>query len=384
MLAALADGGIPPTMQLPLAAVALGETAWFHVPVELFASFGLAIRERSPFPWTRVIGYTNGYFGYVADEAAHRDGVYEASASRFDARGGKVLVDAAVDLLRSLASESAAPSDTPMGAVSAMTADLAFTPAAGVLQLLVCDLDGTLLEPDGSISGRTRSAVAAVRQAGIHVAVATGRVPIGIAKVVRALDLDGPQITMHGALVRAPATGETVFSVTLGPEQVDELLQVASEIDLPVLLCYPDGFRTNDLRQEVIDLFVPFNEPLPELVGDLATLRASRPHKIAIWTGAERYQEALAIARQRLGDRYSITSGDNRSIELLAPGVDKGRAADALARWMGYSLDEVGAIGDGTNDIELLSAARRSVAMRHARPEVRDAADLVVPDDVPR
>lgn len=118
MLAALADGGIPPTMQLPLAAVALGETAWFHVPVELFASFGLAIRERSPFPWTRVIGYTNGYFGYVADEAAHRDGVYEASASRFDARGGKVLVDAAVDLLRSLASESAAPSDTPMGAVS--------------------------------------------------------------------------------------------------------------------------------------------------------------------------------------------------------------------------------------------------------------------------
>jgi Cof subfamily protein (haloacid dehalogenase superfamily) len=264
-----------------------------------------------------------------------------------------------------------------------MTADPQLAPAGGTLQLLVCDLDGTLLEPDGSISDRTRSAVAAVRQAGIRVAVATGRVPIGIAKVVRALDLDGPQITMHGALVTAPTDGETVFSVTLGPEQVDELLQVASEIDLPVLLCYPDGFRTNDLRQEVIDLFVPFNEPLPELVDDLATLRASHPHKIAIWTGAEGYQQALVMARERLGDRYSITSGDNRSIELLAPGVDKGRAADALARWMGVSLDEVGAIGDGTNDIELLSAAHRSVAMRHARPEVRDAADLVVPDDVP-
>jgi len=264
-----------------------------------------------------------------------------------------------------------------------MTADPQLAPADGTLQLLVCDLDGTLLEPDGSISDRTRSAVAAVRQAGIRVAVATGRVPIGIAKVVRALDLDGPQITMHGALVTAPTDGETVFSVTLGPEQVDELLQVASEIDLPVLLCYPDGFRTNDLRQEVIDLFVPFNEPLPELVDDLATLRARHPHKIAIWTGAERYQQALVMARERLGDRYSITSGDNRSIELLAPGVDKGRAADALARWMGVSLDEVGAIGDGTNDIELLSAAHRSVAMRHARPEVRDAADLVVPDDVP-
>jgi len=264
-----------------------------------------------------------------------------------------------------------------------MTSNRAAVAADGVLQLLVCDLDGTLLEPDGSLSERTRSAVAAVRQAGIHVAVATGRVPIGIARVVQALNLDGPQITMHGALVTAPTNGETVFSVTLSPEQVDELLDVASEIDLPVLLCYPDGFRTNDLRQEVIDLFVPFNEPLPELVEDLATLRASRPHKVAIWTGAERYQAALEIARARLADRYSITSGDNRSIELLAPGVDKARAAEALARWMGYSLEEVGAIGDGTNDIELLSAAHRSVAMRHARPEVREAADFVVPDGVP-
>jgi len=105
MLAALAEAGIPPSMQLPVAAVAVGEAAWIHLPVELFASFGLAIRERSPFAWTRVIGYTNGYFGYVADEAAHRDGVYEASASRFDARGGKALTDAAVELLRSLASE---------------------------------------------------------------------------------------------------------------------------------------------------------------------------------------------------------------------------------------------------------------------------------------
>ena len=263
-----------------------------------------------------------------------------------------------------------------------MTADR--TPATdGTLQLLVCDLDGTLLEPNGSISARTRSAVEAVREAGVRVAVATGRVPSGIASIVRDLGLDGPQITMHGALVTAPVGGETVFSATLGPEEVDELLSLAAGVDLPALLCYPDGFRTKDLRQEVVDLFVPFNEPLPEVVEDLASLRASQPHKIAIWTGTEHYQRALDAARKRLGDRYAITSGDNRSIELLPRGVDKGRAAGELARWLGYSLDDVGAIGDGTNDIELLAAAHRSVAMRHARPEVRAAADLVVPDGMP-
>jgi len=105
MLAALAEAGMPQSVELPIAAVAVGDAAWIHLPVELFASFGLAIRERSPFAWTRVVGYTDGYFGYVADEAAHRDGVYEASASRFDASGGKTLTDAAVELLRTLASE---------------------------------------------------------------------------------------------------------------------------------------------------------------------------------------------------------------------------------------------------------------------------------------
>jgi hypothetical protein len=108
MLAALAEAGIPPQVDLPIAAIQVGRAAWVHLPVELFASFGLAIRKRSPFRWTRVIGYTDGYFGYVADEAAHRDGVYEAFASWFDPSGGEIIADAAVDLLAALPAAAAA------------------------------------------------------------------------------------------------------------------------------------------------------------------------------------------------------------------------------------------------------------------------------------
>jgi hydroxymethylpyrimidine pyrophosphatase-like HAD family hydrolase len=188
---------------------------------------------------------------------------------------------------------------------------------------------------------------------------------------------------MHGGLVIDPATGEEVFSATLGPDEVDELLHLTAELDLPVLLCYPDGFRTNVLRPEIVDLFLPFNEPLPVVVPDLAALRASHPHKVALWTGHDRYESALARSRERLGDRYAITSGDNRSLELLPRGVDKARAAAELARWIGIDLSAVAAVGDGTNDIELLAEVGSSVAMRHARPEVRAAATMTIPDDRP-
>lgn len=107
MLASLVEAGLPPTVTFRVSLATLGDAAWVHLPVELFASFGLAIRTASPFAWTRVIGYTGGYLGYVADEEAHGTGVYEASASLFDPEGGQMLANAAIDLLREAAAERA-------------------------------------------------------------------------------------------------------------------------------------------------------------------------------------------------------------------------------------------------------------------------------------
>ncbi|HYM96962.1 MAG TPA: neutral/alkaline non-lysosomal ceramidase N-terminal domain-containing protein [Candidatus Sulfotelmatobacter sp.] len=94
LLARLASSGLPPTIDLPVSVAVLHETAWVHLPVELFASLGLAIRDASPFRRTRVIGYADGYAGYVADTAGFEGGVYEAASSLFDAAGGRQLVNA--------------------------------------------------------------------------------------------------------------------------------------------------------------------------------------------------------------------------------------------------------------------------------------------------
>jgi hypothetical protein len=99
----MAEQGLPPTLELPLTVVAIGRHAWVHLPVELFASLALRIRADSPFAGTRVVGYTDGYFGYVADAAAHRDGVYEAGVSLVDAGASEQLCDAAIALLQDTA-----------------------------------------------------------------------------------------------------------------------------------------------------------------------------------------------------------------------------------------------------------------------------------------
>jgi hypothetical protein len=113
LLASVAEIGLPPAVELPVTVVALGDDAWLHLPVELFTSLGLAIRAGSPFARTRVVGYTDGYFGYVADRTAHQAGVYEASASLFDAAAGRRLVEASINLLRRVWAEARPPGSAP-------------------------------------------------------------------------------------------------------------------------------------------------------------------------------------------------------------------------------------------------------------------------------
>lgn len=98
-VAAMTTTDLPATLDLPISLVTLGEVAWVHLPVELFASLAGEITTHSPFPVTRVVGYTDGYFGYVVDRAAEQAGSYEALISYFDSNTAGHLVNATVDFL---------------------------------------------------------------------------------------------------------------------------------------------------------------------------------------------------------------------------------------------------------------------------------------------
>jgi hypothetical protein len=98
----LAAAGPPDSVALPVSVTAIGDVAWAHVPVELFASVGAAIREGSPFPETRVVGYADGYSGYLVDAAAAEAGSYEALSTLFPVGAGDELTAAVHELLEEI------------------------------------------------------------------------------------------------------------------------------------------------------------------------------------------------------------------------------------------------------------------------------------------
>ena len=80
----------------------IGDLGLVTVPGELFANWGAAILAGSPFATTLVLGYTNGYVGYLADDAAEAAGTYEALASPYTPQAGRNLVEGAVEMLTGL------------------------------------------------------------------------------------------------------------------------------------------------------------------------------------------------------------------------------------------------------------------------------------------
>ena len=97
--ALMAAADLPPTLDLPISVVMLGDVAWVHLPVELFASHGCYLQADSPHPITRVIGYTDGYYGYVVDPDAAHHGTYEALITYFDQPTTQHLLTSATNLL---------------------------------------------------------------------------------------------------------------------------------------------------------------------------------------------------------------------------------------------------------------------------------------------
>jgi hypothetical protein len=248
-------------------------------------------------------------------------------------------------------------------------------------RLLACDIDGTILDERGVLQPAVRDAIEMISTSGVTVVLATGRSPwAGIAELADSLGLTGPQITMQGALLAVPATGQIHRLRPLPPRVYHEAIRFADELGLDPVVALLDGHRAERLSSAV-DRFV---SPLVEgrdfrYVSDLSRLVDERPIRVFLSTGRERHRAVRFAAEARFGTRASVVWSDATGVEILAPGTHKGEAVAWLAATHGLSLDAVAAVGDAPNDTQMLRLAGRSAAMISAPPDVHAVADIVVP-----
>ncbi|KLU59251.1 sugar phosphatase YidA [Peptococcaceae bacterium CEB3] len=246
------------------------------------------------------------------------------------------------------------------------------------IRLIAMDLDDTLLRNDLTISAGTVATIRRARAQGIITTIATGRTPAAMRPYAEQLEIDVPVITFHGALIQQALSGEVLFRHALGAELARELaadvlsrkMHVQIYCRGKILVQEKNALsseyeRISKVEIEAADLLKLLDDPEASV------------EKILI-IGEEAELDLLTPEFQaRYGEKVHLTKSKPFFLEMTDASVNKGAALAALAQRYGIRQEEVMAIGDSFNDLEMLRYAGLGVAVGNARREIREEADAV-------
>ena len=259
------------------------------------------------------------------------------------------------------------------------------------IRLLALDLDGTLLNPRGEITQRNYDAIQAARELGVRVALVTGRRFRDARPIALELGLDVPVISHNGALTKHARTLETVTAILLPLAEAHKVLQTGRAhgadpmvSDDPVgagLLVYDHISEDNHALAKYIEwsrrVVGSEAEEAVRRVPSLEEYLDHAPVHIAFsgtCASIRRLGESLECA---LESKVKILSTiypkqDFALLDVLHPEASKGAGLAAVAIEYNLTCEQVMAVGDNFNDLEMLHYAGTGVCMGNAEPSLRD------------
>jgi len=252
-------------------------------------------------------------------------------------------------------------------------------------RMLVLDLDGTTLTAEGTLTPEDAEAAAALRAAGVHVTIATGRLFPGTQWVARQLGVDAPVAVLNGNELIHATTSETVSGHYVDADVRRRAREILVDHGLQGFLFGSRGIHLGAAARQHAPYLQIWS---PELHHHDDVFDAPHWHEgddiVAVCAvGDDEAVDAAGEALARhlpagLGSVAFHTYTGERFLHVSGTVWDKGTALRQLAQDQGVAPHEVVAVGDWWNDEPMLAAAGRSFAMNHATDEVKAIADDVL------
>lgn len=238
------------------------------------------------------------------------------------------------------------------------------------IRLVVTDLDGTFLSPERTISDRAVETVRKLREKGILFTFITGRPWCAAERFAVRAGIDVPVITCNGAVINQGYDILWRSPMPLAP--LRGLLERAVKEGLTVLFSQ-NGLEeamseTDWVKQRDYPIHYPTDSEWAALTAD----------KVNLISGEKRaeFRELFPIFEELSGDYKFVCYGDT-GCEIAGKGVNKATALERYAASQKISLDEVLAIGDNENDLEMLHLAAVGAAVGNATETAKAAADYI-------
>ena len=255
-------------------------------------------------------------------------------------------------------------------------------------RLLALDVDGTLLDPSGELRPTVRDTVMAVQQRGLQVVLCTGRRFRTARPLAQALQLNAPLVVHNGALVKDLASGQTLQQSYIPIDVYHQALALLRRLSSPMV--YIDAFHENvDILTESMERAHPFQRAYLtdqlahcRIVDDITSPLSHGVVLLSIMADGASLQALRPVVEQTLGSRGRVHLLMNKNyqgyiLEILQAGVSKWQALHELAVQQGIAPEEIIAVGDDQNDLDMIRHAGLGIAMGNAVDAVKEAADAI-------
>jgi len=249
--------------------------------------------------------------------------------------------------------------------------------APGGYDLLVCDLDGTLLGDSMTLDPALVEAFRRAAARGLTISLATGRMPAAADAYRDELGITAPVIYYNGAVVRGGG-GPDLLSLTLPRGVLRRAWTMISQAPVHPIFYRDDRLfcaeRTLPVRryceEEGLTVDVIDDPDFLGLGAFIKSLLIGHPRDLDI---------VRAELTPLVAEHARLVRTRRDYLEIIPVEASKGAALARLAAHLGVPIERVVAAGDQENDLEMLRAAGVGVAMAHAPEPVRRAADRVAP-----
>ena len=254
------------------------------------------------------------------------------------------------------------------------------------IKLIAFDLDGTFLDDKKNIPPENLRALEQAAAKGVWIVPATGRIYKGIPEAIRNLPFMRWYITVNGSYLYDAVEDRAAARAEIPLDRAIEFYEYCDTLGL-LYDCYQDnwGFMTASMLAVaarvipdpgVRELIVKLRQPVPELKAYLREKGEDLQKLQLFFTDMELRARLIRKLPERFPD-LSFSTSMPFNIEINAKTSTKGCALETLCGLLGIDRSESMALGDGTNDLDMLVQAGVGVAMANADPALLEAADYV-------
>lgn len=245
-------------------------------------------------------------------------------------------------------------------------------------EMIVLDIDDTLLLSNGAISEKTKEDIALAQEKGIKIVLASGRPTFGMKRLAKELNLEkygGYVLSFNGSKIIECASDKELYSKNLSKLQMEKLYKIAIKHE-----CFIHTYNENTILTNSDN---PYTYVESEITGmdikvcdDFIKELPEKCVKATLMQAPTHLKEVETLVKNEVGDMY-MTITKPFFLEFMDKNVDKGASIKKLCEMINIDIKKTIAIGDSYNDVSMIENVGLGIAMGNAVDELKKKAKFI-------